>query len=510
MRQSSVKPIVISPVPSAATGPVARAMSIKRLGRLRLNWFVIGSVFGIGLSFFMSFVIGSVIVPGYSTVVAHLGDVALVEPGAAPAHITPIDKANAVELASMTPADAPETAPAVEAPAATPPAPTPAATVAAVPAPAYPVTLALQVGKGDTLLDMLVAHRVQSGEAQAVIAALKSKFNPQKLSVGQRISVTLERHEKIGDAAAVKELAIKLPLSTIELQRLQNGGFNVAAMEDTSTTKSFRGFGKVRTSLSQAGSDGHIPAAAMSELLKAYSYDVDFQRDIHPGDTIEVLMDRKPATSGKGYAGYGGIRYAALTLHGKKHEIFRAKDSFGDYAWFDGRGNSIKKSLLRTPVDAVHITSAFGMRTHPIMGYTKFHRGVDFGAPTGTPIMAAGDGIVTFKGWKNGYGNFVLIKHNAKYETAYGHISRFGNISVGGRVKQGQVIAFVGMTGMATGPHLHYEVHENDIQVNPVAKQFNMASGLTGKALAAFNANKKSALAELASLAKGAPQVASR
>ncbi len=501
MRKPAVKPIVISPVPSAIPASSARAMSVKRLGKLRLNWFVIGSVFGIGLSFFLNFVITALVVPGYGAVVAYRNDAHISEPQLA----SRIDKAHAIELSSITPADAAPTAQATS-------TMTPAATVTAevTPAPSYPVTLALQVGKGDTLLDMLVAHRVQNGEAQAVINALKAKLNPQRLSVGQKISVTLERHEKIGDAAAVKELAIKLPLNTIELQRLQNGGFNVASMEETSNAKSFRGYGKVRTSLLQAGADGRIPAAAMAEIIKAFSYDVDFQREIHPGDTVEVLMDRKPAAKGKGFSGYGGIRYAALTLQGKKHEIFRAKDSFGELAWFDGRGNSIKKSLLRTPVDAVHITSGFGMRTHPLLGYTKFHRGVDFGASSGTPIMAAGDGVVTFKGWKNGYGNFVVIKHNATYETAYGHCSRFGNISVGGKVKQGQVIAYVGMTGMATGPHLHYEVHENDIQVNPVAKQFNMAAGLTGKSLAAFQANKKAALAELASLAKGSDQVASR
>lgn len=510
MRKASVKPIIISPVPSATTAPVtARAMSVKRLSRLRVNWFVIGSIFGVGLSFFMNFVIGVVVVPGYNAVVAKLGDVHVVEmaSNSTPAQTEEEKYAHAVELASVTPADeVAEVTPETTAAVAT--ASTPAASVAPT---AYPVTLALQVTKGSTLLDMLIANHVQTGEANAVIAALKSKFNPQKLSVGQKISITLDRHEKIGDAAAVKELAIRLPnLSTIELQRIQNGGFTVAATEDTSAAKSFRGYGVVRTSLLQAGSDGHIPAAAMQELLKAYAYDVDFQREIHPGDTIEVLMDRKPSANGQGFSGYGGIRYASLTLRGKKHEIFRAKDSFGEYAWFDGKGNSIKKSLLRTPVDAVHITSGFGMRTHPIMGYTKFHKGVDFGAPQGTPIMAAGDGVVEFKGWKNGYGNFVMIKHNGKYETAYGHISRFASINVGSRVKQGQVIAYVGMTGMATGPHLHYEVHENDNQVNPVSKQFNMASGLTGKQLASFMANKKSALAELAAMAKGAPKVASR
>ncbi|MES2985390.1 MAG: M23 family metallopeptidase [Pseudomonadota bacterium] len=495
MRKASVKPIMISPVPATATAPVARPMSVKRLSRLRVNWFVIGSVFGIGLSFFMNFLVTAVVVPGYDSVVARLQDVKVTEPGspAAPTtHATHETKEPVKEVAAAP-------APAPVAPAA------PAAPVS------YPLTVALQVGKGDTLIDMLIANHVLSSEAHQVVNALKPQFNAEKLRVGQKISVTLARHETLGDKAAVKELAIKLPnLSTIELQRLQDGGFSVAATEETNTQKTYRGFGKVRSSILQAGADAKIPSSTMHELVKAFSYDIDFQREIHPGDTVEVLMDRAPAKgSAKGYSGAGSVRYAALTLKDGKHEIFRFKDSLGQYAWFDGKGNSIKKSLLRTPVDAVHITSGFGMRTHPIMGYTKMHRGVDFGASSGTPIMAAGDGTVTFKGWKNGYGNFVVIKHNGKYETAYGHCARFAKINVGSRVKQGQVIAYVGMTGMATGPHLHYEVHENDVQVNPVAKQFNMASGLSGKQLAAFKSAKQTALNELAALAKG-PQVASR
>ena len=330
-------------------------------------------------------------------------------------------------------------------------------------------------------------------------------MNPQKLKAGQQISVTLARHESLGDKAAVKELAMKLPnFSTVELERLNDGKFNVAATKEALSNKAHRAVGVVKTSLLQAGADGNIPMSVMNDVVKAFSYDVDFQRDIHPGDKVEVLMDRQTTADGR-VGATGAVRYAALTLRGKKKEIFRFKDGSNDFAWYDAKGNSIKKSLLRTPVSAVHITSGFGMRTHPIMGYTKMHRGVDFGAATGTPIMAAGDGTVEFKGWKTGYGNFVVLRHNNTYETAYGHISRFADIKVGGRVKQGQVIAYVGMTGAATGPHLHYEVRQNDQQVNPVAKQFNMASGLTGKQLASFMATKKTVSAELAALGGESP-----
>ncbi len=490
------KPIVISPVPSAVPASAPRSISVKRLSRLRFNWFFVGSVFGVGMSFFMNFLLGSVLLPAYGEVVAQGKDIAITEaPTKVALALPPLPALPKTDVASAKPTTETKEDPAKSAPIS------------------YPVTLALKVSKGDTLLDMLIANRVQNTEAHQVVKALAGKFNPEKLRVGQKISVTLDRHEKLGDAAAVKELAIKLPnLSTVELQRLTDGGFNVAASEDTSqqsNAKTFRGYGKVKSSILQAGASGGIPATAMREVIKAFSYDIDFQREIHPGDSIEVLMDRAKNKNGTYTTAGGTLRYAALTLRGKKHEIFRHKNSFGELAWFDGKGNSIKKSLLRTPVDAARITSGFGMRRHPIMGYSKMHRGVDFGAPTGTPIMAAGDGVITYKGWKGGYGNFVQIKHNDKYQTAYGHISRFGSINVGSRVKQGQVIAYVGSTGNSTGPHLHYEVMEAGSQVNPVAKQFNMANGLSGKQLAAFKTAKQSALNELAKLAKGTTNVAS-
>ena len=478
MRRPIIRPFVISPIPSAEPASGSRPVSIKRLSRLRMNWFVVGSVFGVGMSFFMNFLFSAVIVPEYKLVMARHAETQVAEN----------------KTTSSNPAATEATAPAVV--AEVKPAPEPIT---------YPRTLALQLGKGQTLLGMLIANHVPETEAHRVISALKPAMNPQKLKAGQQISVTLARHESLGDKAAVKELAMKLPnFSTVELERLNDGKFNVAATKEALSNKAHRAVGVVKTSLLQAGADGNIPMSVMNDVVKAFSYDVDFQRDIHPGDKVEVLMDRQTTADGR-VGATGAVRYAALTLRGKKKEIFRFKDGSNDFAWYDAKGNSIKKSLLRTPVSAVHITSGFGMRTHPIMGYTKMHRGVDFGAATGTPIMAAGDGTVEFKGWKTGYGNFVVLRHNNTYETAYGHISRFADIKVGGRVKQGQVIAYVGMTGAATGPHLHYEVRQNDQQVNPVAKQFNMASGLTGKQLASFMATKKTVSAELAALGGESP-----
>lgn len=460
------KPLIISPIPSSDIGPIARPLAVKRLARLRTNWFLMGSVFGVGMSFFLNYLISSAVMPGQNAP----------QPQKPPVPIT-------VNEATSTPPAAIKS----EKPAAT----------------EYPKKLDLKLSKGQTIADMLVAQRVPTEEAKRVVAALTPKLNAQKLKAGQRISVTLARHETVGDWAAVRELAIRLPsLDVIELERQANGAFNVAAKKEILETKPYRAFGKVRTSLLQAAHDGGIPSSVMNELLKAYSYDIDFQREIHPGDTIEVLLERKATKDGQ-VGGYGPPRYAVLTLRGKKHEIFKFKNTYGEYAWFDAKGNSIKKSLLRTPLSVAHISSGFGMRTHPIMGYSRMHKGVDFSAPTGTPIMAAGDGTVAFKGWKGGYGNFVLIRHNKTYETAYAHMSRFANISEGNRVKQGQVIGYVGSTGASTGAHLHYEVRQNEEQVNPVSKQFNLANGLTGKQLEAFKTAKQSAANAVAALAAG-------
>lgn len=435
-----VMPKMLAPsaIPNTTTPSVARSVSVKRLMRLRLNWFIVGSVCGVGASFFMSFLLTSVVMPGFHAVM----DGATQE-AAAPA---PVAQVNIAEAA------------------------TPKAITINPPSPAIPVA--------DT------------------------------------------RREKLGDGAAVKELAIKLPNAGDATPTAQE-----AVAQKTEIKKlTNRRVGVIKTSLFQGGASAGIPYAMMNEIVKAYSYDVDFQRDIHPGDKIEVLLGDAPkptptkmvekgpkknqvATHSKAPA--QTLRYVALTLDGEKHEIYRFTVD-GTTGWYDASGKSIKKSLLATPVNAAHITSGFGMREHPLLGYTKFHKGVDFGATTGTPILAAGNGTVEFKGWKNGYGNFVMIKHNNTYETAYGHMSKFGKINVGSRVTQGQVIGYVGMTGMATGPHLHYEVHMNGVQVNPVAKQFNLATGLSGKDMARFKANKANTLTELASLAKTDQRVASR
>jgi murein DD-endopeptidase MepM/ murein hydrolase activator NlpD len=231
-----------------------------------------------------------------------------------------------------------------------------------------------------------------------------------------------------------------------------------------------------------------------------FSYQVDFQRDIHPGDTFQVLYDSYYTPEGI-KAKQGTIAYATMTLGGKSYTLYRYTDPNGDVDYLDGKGRSAKSLLMKTPVDGARISSGFGMRFHPILGYTRMHQGVDFAVPVGTPVMAAGAGVIKFAGVERGYGNFLVIRHDREYATAYAHLSRFApGIHVGVRVRQGQIVAYSGNTGLTTGPHLHYEVRVYGKPVNPETIKVAGAVQLHGAALHRFLADKAVISRKLASL----------
>ena len=195
--------------------------------------------------------------------------------------------------------------------------------------------------------------------------------------------------------------------------------------------------------------------------MNEYAFLIDFQRDLRRGDKFVFVIETN--RDGDGDIVKEKVLYVNLILSGKKYEIFNFNGSF-----FDRKGFSVKKALLKTPIDGARISSRFNLhRKHPILGYTKAHLGVDLAAPTGTPIYSAGDGVVVAKTRNDSYGNYVDVRHNNEYTTRYAHMSRFAKISVGQRVVQRQIIGYVGMTGRATGPHLHYEVIRHGVHINP-------------------------------------------
>jgi murein DD-endopeptidase MepM/ murein hydrolase activator NlpD len=383
---------------------------------------------------------------------------------------------------------------------------------------------------GDTLAGMLEDVGISAQDANAVVTALGKDFNPRALKTGQSFDITysvatidatgaapskapqartttvMVNHKPVvvpveadtGDADSTPEdsqpisrlLSLHFSPSIeqeVTLTRTTEGGYTAEIEKKELQIHRHRAGATIDSSLYLAAMQAGIPADVVVDMIHMFSYKVDFQRDLHPGDKFEVYYDYYYTPEGQP-AKYGAISYAMMTLGGKQIPMYRFQADPNEPAeYFDQKGESAKGMLMKTPVDGARISSGFGSRFHPILGYTRMHKGVDFAVPIGTPVMAAGAGIVKFMGRANGYGNFVLINHDNNYATAYGHLSRFApGMRQGARVRQGQVFAYSGMTGMATGPHLHYEIRIGGNQVNPLTVKMAQGRLLVGKLLRLF------------------------
>ena len=212
-----------------------------------------------------------------------------------------------------------------------------------------------------------------------------------------------------------------------------------------------------------------IPENTLLEMISLLGFSVDFQREIRSGDSFEVLFTKEIDILSNLVIQTKPIKYVSMSLSGNKLNFFNYEDKFGFPQYYDENGKSSKRTIMKTPINGARLSSRYGNRKHPILGYTKMHRGLDFAAPTGTPVFAAGDGIIEKAGWNGSYGKYIRIRHTGTYKTAYAHLSGFHkNTKIGKRVIQGKIIGYVGTTGRSTGPHLHYEVIKNNIQVNPM------------------------------------------
>ena len=233
-----------------------------------------------------------------------------------------------------------------------------------------------------------------------------------------------------------------------------------------------------------------INANVIIEFARLYGFQVDFQRDIWKEDSFQIIYEEFINENNE-IVDTGEIIFANLNLQNTDLQLYRFEYNKNKIDFFDENGKSIKKTLMKTPINGARLSSSYGKRKHPILGYTKMHTGTDFAAPTGTPIMASGDGKVTKAGWCGGGGNCVKIKHNSTYQTVYAHMSKFGRgIKKGVRVKQGQIIGYVGSTGMSTGPHLHYEVIENGKKVNSQKLKLPSGKVLKGEERKRFEVSK--------------------
>ncbi len=341
-----------------------------------------------------------------------------------------------------------------------------------------------EIDDGQTFAELLTSQGVSDAEAASAMNALAKIYDLRRLKAGQDVTLSFLRTGR----QEVFTGAVFQPEDTSEIgiDRSADSGFKAELRPIPVTRGRFAAQGEIRSSLFEAGDAAGVPHAIMATLIRTYSHDIDFQRDIHPGDSFEVMYDQSVTAKGKA-VGEGTIIYAAMHIGGKIKPIYRATFSDNTIDYFDETGHSIRRALLRTPVAAARITSGFGMRMHPLLGYSKMHKGVDFGAPTGAPIFAAGNGVIEDIGFRNGYGRYIRIRHNGTLSTAYAHMSRFNaNLYRGARVAQGQVIGYVGMSGRATGPHLHFEVLVNGAQVNPMSVNLPTGRILDGKLLTAF------------------------
>lgn len=351
-----------------------------------------------------------------------------------------------------------------------------------------PKEASILVGKGDTLTGLLHRAGLSVSEAYQAVTAMADQVDPRDIRPGQTVSLRFDPDDGQGYTLSKMEVFLDSVRSIVVSRDEDQDDFGVAVNEKDVERKLFAGRATVSSSIYQSATQAGIPAPVIAEAIRLYSYDVDFQRDIQQGDRLDVLYDAYVTEDGD-VARQGKVLYASLNVGGRAIPIYRYQGKDGDAEYYGPDGKSIRKSLLRTPVDGARITSGFGMRRHPILGYSKMHKGMDFGAPRGTPIYAAGAGTVEKAGRNGAYGNYVRLRHNSTTKTAYAHLNGFARgLKPGAKVRQGQVIGYVGTTGRSTGPHLHYEVIVNNKQTNPAKIKMAESDALRGKELARFKA----------------------
>ncbi|CAN5404658.1 hypothetical protein BH10PSE7_BH10PSE7_20540 [soil metagenome] len=381
--------------------------------------------------------------------------------------------------------------------------------------PPEPVDELLKLDSETSLVAQLSERGVTRAAAQALLGALDKVFPAKMLKTGTEFEVTLEQQQDFYGRYVIfpVRLAFKPgPKETIVVEADEDGRFlaRVDGEKDGMISRyarvdHFRTRSRVGSSLYATAKDNKVPDYITSELTRVFSYDVDFQRQVKSGDTFEVFYGN-PLTGSSTKRKV--LHYAQLILGGKARSLYRFTAADGQTDYYDESGRSATKSLLRTPVSGAKLTSGFGMRRHPLLGYSKMHTGIDFGVPYGTPIRAAGSGKLEIAGRFGSYGIAVKIQHPGKYETLYAHMSRLAaGMRPGAPVRQGQVIGYVGSTGRSTGPHLHYEVRVANRPVNPTRVKASGARQLAGRDLKNFQ-QLKSRIAEMMQTAPSATRLA--
>ena len=335
----------------------------------------------------------------------------------------------------------------------------------------------IKIKSGDSLQRILLKEGIPQSEINKIYSQIVKKFDLKKIQQGQGLKVILNKNN---NQTSISRLSFQLDsLSTVHLYSNQND-YAVKIIKKNLEKVNFLAQGAIQNSLYGSASKVGVDPEIIIEFARIFGFEIDFQRDIRANDEFKIFYERYEDDD-KEVQKNGNILFAYMKNNGKEISLYRFTDQKKITGYYTADGKSIEKALMKTPINGARLSSVFGFRKHPILGYNKLHQGTDFAAPRGTPIMASGSGTIEKASWFGAYGKYVRIRHNSTYKTAYAHLSGFGKgIKSGSRVQQGQIIGYVGSTGRSTGPHLHYEVLINNKRVN--SQKLNLPSGknLTG------------------------------
>ena len=331
-----------------------------------------------------------------------------------------------------------------------------------------------EIKKGDTIQKILQQYKIQNNEIQTVINQYKKYGNPNRLLVGNKIDIIVE---KIPPANKNLLLKFSVPITkstTIEITKDSENQIISKKIITKLYKKKILSENIIRKNLYSSAIEANINPDTIIEFARIFGFEIDFQRDIRKNDYFKIVYEKYFDENGE-FIKSGSILYAQMIVNGREISLYKFGDD-KEYGYFDLNGKSVEKALMKTPINGARLSSPFGVRKHPILGFNKLHTGTDFAAPEGTPIMASGSGTITRAKWCGGGGNCIKIKHNSTYTTIYAHMKSFAKgIKVGKKVRQGQIIGYVGSTGMSTGPHLHYEVIVNGKKLN--SQKLKLPSG---------------------------------
>ena len=331
-----------------------------------------------------------------------------------------------------------------------------------------------EIKSGESIQKILQKLKIKNNEIQLVINHFKKYGNPNQLLVGNRIDIVVKENLSKKDNSIVKFSIPITKSTTIEIIRDEEDKITSKKIITKLYKRKILAENIIIKNLYSSAIKAKINPDTIIEFARIFGFEIDFQRDIRKNDYFKIIYDKFFDENGE-FVKSGPIFYAHMSVNGREITLYK----FGNdknYGYFDINGKSVEKALMKTPINGARLSSSFGMRKHPILGFTKMHKGTDFAAKSGTPIMASGSGTIVSAKWCGGGGNCIKIKHNSTYTTIYAHMKSFAKgIKKNKKVKQGQIIGYVGSTGMSTGPHLHYEVLINGKKVN--SQKLKLPSG---------------------------------